>query len=183
MILYLLEGTGDMCDMPRWGMHTVETRVVSPYFFFFLCLFYSFMTPTFVADRNAVLRRPVMPLWRHATDDESQPHSFPLMRTTRYPSFYSTVVPKKKQPRFSLLKTVDMQGLNLGAMGSTPDLLVTLFESCRHITTLHLWKTYVEVGFECSVRTLELFVILPTLKQFRGALSRVCYPKGKVILK
>lgn len=30
-------------------------------------------------------------------------------------------------------------------MGSTPDLLLTLFDSCRRITTLNLWKTYVEV--------------------------------------
>lgn len=50
------------------------------------------------------------------------------------------------QPRFSLLKTADCQGLNLGAMGSTPDLLVTLFDSCKMITTLNLWKTYVEVA-------------------------------------
>ncbi|CAM9481675.1 unnamed protein product [Pylaiella littoralis] len=48
------------------------------------------------------------------------------------------------QPRFSLLRTVDMRGLNLGAMGSTPDLLLTLFDSCRRITTLNLWKTYLE---------------------------------------
>lgn len=39
-----------------------------------------------------------------------------------------------------------MRGLNLGAMGSTPDLLVTLFSSCGRITTLNLWKTYLEVG-------------------------------------
>eukprot|EP00904_Undaria_pinnatifida_P012647 jgi/Undpi1/8512/HiC_scaffold_25.g10979.m1 len=48
------------------------------------------------------------------------------------------------QPRFSLLKTADLRGLNLGAMGSRPDLLVTLFDNCRHLTTLNLWKTYVE---------------------------------------
>ena len=50
------------------------------------------------------------------------------------------------QPRFSLLKTADLRGLNLGAMGSRPDLLVTLFDNCRHLTTLNLWKTYVEVS-------------------------------------
>eukprot|EP00752_Nemacystus_decipiens_P009419 g8422.t1 len=49
-----------------------------------------------------------------------------------------------QQPRFSLLKTADCQGLNLGAMGSSPDLLLTLFDSCRHIITLNLWKAYVE---------------------------------------
>ncbi|CAM9142743.1 unnamed protein product [Ectocarpus sp. 6 AP-2014] len=63
---------------------------------------------------------------------------------SRQPLFFLARSVVQQQPRFSLLKTVDMQGLNLGAMGSTPDLLVTLFESCRHITTLNLWKTYVE---------------------------------------
>ncbi|CAM9108949.1 unnamed protein product [Scytosiphon promiscuus] len=49
-----------------------------------------------------------------------------------------------QQPRFELLRSVDLRGLNLGAMGSTPDLLVTLFDACCHITTLNLLKTYLE---------------------------------------
>ena len=35
-------------------------------------------------------------------------------------------------------------------MGSKPDLLVTLFENCRHLTTLNLWNTYVEVRGEIT---------------------------------
>lgn len=55
------------------------------------------------------------------------------------------------QPRFALVNTVDLRRMNLGAMGSSPDLLLQLFQHCRHITTLNLWGTYLEVWTVVSV--------------------------------
>ncbi|CAM9242682.1 unnamed protein product [Choristocarpus tenellus] len=49
-----------------------------------------------------------------------------------------------RQSRFSRLVSVSLHGLNLGAMGTEPDLLVQLFKNSPLITRLKLWKSYVQ---------------------------------------
>lgn len=92
---------------------------------------------------------------RHDRSESVDPISFSLL----YPTGESLLL-REEQPRFSLVKTVDCRGLNLGAMGAVPDLLVTLFESCRLITTLNLWKTYVEVI--CSLQLHSTNAVAPS---------------------
>lgn len=53
------------------------------------------------------------------------------------------------QPRFKRLTKVDLRDINLGPVGSPPDLLVKLFETSRGITSLHLWGAYLEVRRAC----------------------------------
>lgn len=50
-----------------------------------------------------------------------------------------------KQPRFSLAKSADLRRMNLGATGSSPALLLKLFEHCRHLIALNLWGAFLEV--------------------------------------
>jgi len=47
-----------------------------------------------------------------------------------------------KQRRFRHLQSISMMHLNLGAMGSAPELLVVLFAQCPQLRALNIWNSY-----------------------------------------